>query len=36
LMDYWRYHVKCTGSVTIDSVTESIDNLYIAEFLKFR
>ena len=36
LMNYWRYHVKCTGSVTIDSETESIDNLYIAEFLKFR
>jgi hypothetical protein len=36
LMDYWRYHVKCTGSITIDSKTESIDNLYIAEFLKFR
>jgi hypothetical protein len=36
LMDYWRYHVKCTGSVTVDSETESIDNLYIAEFLKFR
>jgi hypothetical protein len=36
LMDYWRYHMKCTGSVTVDSETESIDNLYIAEFLKFR
>jgi hypothetical protein len=36
LMDYWRYHVKCTGSVTINSDTESIDDLYIAEFLKFR
>jgi predicted secreted hydrolase len=36
LMDYWRYHMKCTGSVTIDSETESIDNLFIAEFLKFR
>jgi len=36
LMDYWRYHMKCTGSLTVDSETESIDNLYIAEFLKFR
>jgi len=36
LMDYWRYHVKCTGSVRINSETESIDNLFIAEFLKFR
>jgi hypothetical protein len=35
LMDYWRYHVKCTGSITVDSNTESIDDLYIAEFLKF-
>jgi hypothetical protein len=36
LMDYWRYHMKCTGSITIDSKTEVIDDLYIAEFLKFR
>jgi len=36
LMDYWRYHVKCTGSVIVDSEIESIDNLYIAKFLKFQ
>jgi predicted secreted hydrolase len=36
LMDYWRYHLKCKGSITINSETESIDDLYIAEFLKFR
>lgn len=36
LMDYWRYHVKCNGSITVNSNTESINDLYIAEFLKFR
>jgi hypothetical protein len=36
LMDYWRYHVHCTGSITMDSNTESINELFIAEFLKFR
>lgn len=36
LMDYWRYHVRCTGSITMDSITESINELFIAEFLKFR
>lgn len=36
LMNYFRYHVRCTGSITIESNKESIDDLYIAEFLKFR
>lgn len=36
LMDYWRYHMKCNGSVTINSETESINEIYITEFLKFR
>ncbi len=36
LMDYWRYHVQCTGSITVDSSTEQINELFIAEFLKFR
>jgi len=36
LMDYFRYHVRCTGSITTGSNSESIDDLYIAEFLKFR
>lgn len=35
IMDYWRYHVRCTGTITVESDTESIDDLYIAEFLKF-
>lgn len=35
-MNYWRYHLKCNGSITIDKETESIDEIYIAEFLKFR
>ena len=35
VMDYWRYHVRCTGTITVESTTESIDDLYIAEFLRF-
>lgn len=35
IMNYWRYHVKCKGSITIDSRSESIDEMHIAEFLKF-
>jgi hypothetical protein len=36
LMDYWRYHVQCTGSITVNSTIEEVNDLYIAEFLKFR
>ncbi len=34
-MDYWRYHMRCTGTIIVESETESIDDLYIAEFLRF-
>ena len=35
IMNYWRYHVKCTGSVTVESKEEKIDEIHMAEFLKF-
>jgi len=35
-MNYWRYHVKCKGSITVDSQTETIDSFQVAEFLRFR
>ena len=35
IMNYWRYHVKCKGSITINSKVEKIDEMHIAEFLKF-
>jgi hypothetical protein len=36
VINYWRYHVKCTGSITIDSQLEIINDTYIAEFMRFR
>ena len=36
IMNYWRYHVKCIGSITVDSKEETIDETHIAEFVRFR
>ncbi|MCK5112461.1 MAG: hypothetical protein KAQ84_02850 [Thermoplasmatales archaeon] len=36
IINYWRYHIKCTGSITIDSQTEIIDDIQIAEYIRFR
>jgi len=36
LVNYWRYHVKYTGSITVCSKTENIDEKNIAEFIRFR
>ena len=36
LASYWRYHVQCTGDITIDGETERIDEVQIAEFIRFR
>lgn len=35
-INYWRYHVTCNGYLTIDSHTEPIDTVQVAEFLRFR
>lgn len=35
-VNYWRYHVKCTGSLTIGSQVELIDGVYVAEFMRLR
>jgi predicted secreted hydrolase len=35
-MNYWRYHVKCQGFITVDSHTETIDTFQLAEFIRFR
>ena len=35
IMNYWRYHVKCTGSITVDSEEETIDEVHMTEFLRF-
>ena len=34
-INYWRYHVHCLGSITVDSQTEIVDQMQIAEFMRF-
>ena len=36
ITNYWRYHVRCTGSIKFASHTETIDEIQIAEFIRFR
>ncbi len=35
-MNYYRFHVRCKGTIKVDSKEEHIDDVYIAEFLRFR
>ena len=35
-MNYWRYHVKCSGIFMVDGHAETVDGLFIAEYLRFR
>lgn len=34
-VNYWRYHVRNTGTIQIDSVSKKIDNIEISEYVKF-
>jgi len=36
VINYWRYHLDCTGELMINGETEYIDNIHIAEFIRFR
>jgi hypothetical protein len=36
IINYWRYHLDCTGEFTINGRTEQIDDIQIAEFIRFR
>ena len=36
ILNYWRYHIDCTGSITIDGSTDIVDDVFIAEFIRFR
>jgi len=33
--NYWRYHLKNTGKITVDSTSKIINHVEIAEYLKF-
>jgi hypothetical protein len=35
-IDYWRYHVKCTGTIIADRHMETVDEISIMEYLRFR
>ena len=35
VINYWRYHVRNTGSITVDSQTEEIDEIHMAELVRF-
>jgi hypothetical protein len=34
-LNYWRYHLHITGTITVGSVTEKIDTTRISELLRF-
>lgn len=36
VMKYWRYHVRCIGYIIVGSIKESIDEIHMAELLRFR
>lgn len=35
-MHYWRFHINCKGSISVNGKTEKIDELQIAECLRFK
>ena len=36
IINYWRYHFKCTGIITVKGESEYIDEMEIAEYIRFR
>jgi len=36
VMRYWRYHLNCQGTLTIDSEKEEIQEITISEYLRFK
>lgn len=36
IINYWRYHMKCTGIITVNGHSEYIDDVEIAEYIRFR
>jgi hypothetical protein len=36
IINYWRYHMQCSGYITIGDVIEPIDQIEITEFIRFR
>ncbi|HVQ01782.1 MAG TPA: hypothetical protein VMT57_09760 [Candidatus Thermoplasmatota archaeon] len=36
VIDYWRYHVNCTGWIMMHGRMETVEGAFIAEYLRFR
>ncbi len=35
-INYWRYHVQCTGTIIVDGHMEQVEGISIMEYLRFR
>jgi hypothetical protein len=35
-INYWRYHVQCSGTFMVDGHPETVDGVFIAEYIRFR
>lgn len=35
-INYWRYHVRCTGTIVVDGHMETVEGISIMEYLRFR
>ena len=35
-INYWRYHVRCTGTIMVDGHVETVEGISIMEYLRFR
>jgi hypothetical protein len=36
VIQYWRYHVNCSGTIMLHGQMETIEGVFIAEYLRFR
>ena len=36
ILDYWRFYVKCSGNIFTDGHAETINDVCIAEYIRFR
>jgi predicted secreted hydrolase len=36
VIEYWRYHVNCSGTIMMHGHTETVEGVFIAEYLRFR
>ena len=34
-LNYWKYHLRTVGTISLDNITEEIDNIQISDLMKF-